>query len=782
MFWLAFTAVPAGATNPSLKVGETLSDPSHIDSFERDVGYKSDIFLVYQSIEDTFYVDELRPIAQSGHIIQLAWEPWDPFSASGANQPAYSLKNISNGSLDGNIRRWARELRDFGYPVRIRPMCEMNGNWTSWSGTVNGNLRADYIPAWRHVHDIFVQEGANNVTWVWSPNRDGSAQDAQSTFNNYYPGDAYVDFIGISGYNWGTMYSGPNWVSTWQSFTEVFGYSYDVFASRSSKPLMISETSTTEVGGDKAAWITDAFAQLPARFPRFDSITWFNLNKETDWRVNSSAASLAAFRNAVAKLDIGPPHVSLQSPGGGSRVSGTTAVNVSATDDNGVSRVELYAGEALVGTLYQAPFNFTLYSRALTDGQYPLKAVAYDYAGKSSSSQVQITIDNSANSNYFFNWYDCRSPGMSTWLVIGNPGSSVARAEVYIGGSLVANYDIGPKGRVTPLFPGFMGGPVKVVCTNGGKLLVSERSTFNGTFTEFPASPGAGLGTDNYLSWYDGASPGIQTWLLIGNQGSQTATVDVEIGNHLVGQYSITNGDVIAPVFPGLMAGPVRVRSTNGQKLTVSERTLVGNSFNELSSQPASKLSSDYNFNWYDDVSPGMKTWVIVNNLGAQAANVDISIGGNGTVSYVIPAGGTITPDYTDVVDGPVRVVSTNSQPLLTSERSLYYGSLEEVSGTSASSLTSSNWFAWYDYASAGMVDWIMIGNTSQQTANVQIRIGGVLMDQYSIPPGDRITPVYPGVINGPVEVRETSGRGLIVSQRVIYNSSFNELMSSPLQ
>jgi len=782
IIWIAFTSGPAAAANPSLKIGETLSDASQLDTYERSIGYKTDIFLFYQNITEPFWADVLRPAAQSGHVIQLAWEPWDPFSGLGPNQPAYSLRNISNGSLDADIRRWARELRDFGYPVRFRPMCEMNGNWTSWSGTVNGNVPADYIPAWRHVHDIFVQEGASNVKWVWSPNRDGSTQAAQYTFDTYYPGDAYVDFIGMSGYNWGTMYSNPGWISTWQSFTEVFGYSYDVFASRSSKPLMISETASTEAGGDKAAWITDVFAQLPTRFPRFDSITWFNLYKETDWRVNSSAASLAAFRNAVAQLDAGPPSVNLQSPGGGATISGTTTVNVSATDDTGVSRVDLFMGESLMGTVYQAPFNFTLNSRALADGQYTLKAVAYDYTGKSSSAQIQVTVDNSADSSYFFNWYDCRSPGMSTWLIIGNPGAATAHAEVYIQGSLYASYDIGAGSRVTPLLSGFMGGPVKVVCTSGGKLLVSERSTFNGSFTELPATPAGDLDTDNYLTWYDEVSAGMRTWLLIGNQGSQMATVDVEIGNRLVGQYNIASGGVLAPEFPGLIGGPVKVRSTNGQKLSISERTIYGNGFNEVSSQPASKLSSDYNFTWYDEGSPGMRTWLIINNFGAQAANVDVNIGGVGAVSYVVPAGGTITPEFPNVINGPVRVVSTNGQPLFTSERSLYHGSLEEVRGMDASSLTGSNWFTWYDYASAGMANWILVGNMNPQTANVQIRIGGILVGQYAIPPGGRITPVYPGVMNGPVEVRETSGRGLLVSQRVIYNSSFNELMGGPLQ
>jgi len=194
----------------------------------------------------------------------------------------------------------------------------MNGDWVSWGGNANGNSPQDYIPAWRHVHDIFVQEGADNVMWVWSPNRDGSTSAAQATFNTYYPGDAYVDYVGINGYNWGTLYNTPQWISSWQSFEEVIRYSYDVAVANTNKPIVICETATTEVGGNaqnggKAQWITDAFNILPSRFPRVAMLAWFNVNKETDWRVESSTASLDAFRAAVAGSATPTPNLSLGS-------------------------------------------------------------------------------------------------------------------------------------------------------------------------------------------------------------------------------------------------------------------------------------------------------------------------------------------------------------------------------------------------------------------------------------------------------------------------------------
>ena len=64
---------------------------------------------------------------------------------------------------------------------------------------------------------------------------------------------------------------------------------------------MIAETASTEVGGDKAAWITNSFASdLPGRLPRVRAVIWWDHVGETDWRVNSSAAALAAYRSVAA--------------------------------------------------------------------------------------------------------------------------------------------------------------------------------------------------------------------------------------------------------------------------------------------------------------------------------------------------------------------------------------------------------------------------------------------------------------------------------------------------
>lgn len=768
--------------NPDTPYGMATND--HLRDFDARINRHTDMWLWYEAIDEPFYADHLRPMAEDGRIIQLAWGPmvycdWQDPDCDYVNQPAYRLKNITRGDFDTEIRRWAREMRDFGYPIIFRPMGEMNGDWTSWSGTVNGNSPADFVPAWRHIHDIFTQEGADNVLWAWAPNVDYTAEDAQNTFNFYYPGDNYTDYIGMNGYNWGTAF--PQWPSSWQSFEDVFKYSYDVAVANTDKPVIVSETASTELGGSKAQWITDAFNRIPVRFPEIEYVTWFSLDKETDWRIDSSAASLEAFRQAVKTPDATPPTVSIDSPATGATLSGNTVISVSASDNETLTKVELYVGDNLALTDTTAPYSFDLSTGAFTDGDYPLTARAYDNAGNTADAVINVTISNGSNRNYYFGWYDNVTSGMQSWVIIGNPGQSVQHADVYIGGVLRGSYDIQPEQRVTPKYDGLVDGPVKIVSTTGGELLVSERVIFNDSFSETKAIPEAELSAEQVLTWYDQQSAGMKSWIVVGNHGSQTAGIDVFIANELRGHYQAAAGDSIALSFPGVMEGPVRVVSTNNQPLTVGERVVYGSSFNEVVGIPEVHLASEYHFTWYDQQSLGMRTWVLVGNQGDQTTDVGIYIADRLMGFYSIPAGGRVTPNFPGTMEGPVRVVSTNDQPLVVSQRSTYHGSFEEVTGTTPDDLENEQWFAWYDYVSMGMKTWILVGNQSGDAVEVDIEIAGNNVGHYTIPPNGRITPIYPGQMNGPVKVMGPANHELVVSQRTTYQNSFDELSGALL-
>jgi beta-mannanase len=251
------------------------------------------LYSYYQSfaLDRDFDASGASAVRARGSVPMITWEPWDPSSGS-ASQPAYSLAAIGSGAYDAYVTRWASEIKAWGQPLYLRFAHEMNGDWYPWAAGVNGNTPAQYVAAWRHVHDLFVRAGATNVTWVWTPNVSlGRAPMAQ-----LYPGDAYVDWVGLDGYNRGTTQS---WGSTWQSFDQVFGSSLAELRAVSSRPIIIGETASTETGGNKAAWIQQFFASLAAS-PDIKAFVWFNLNKETDWRIESSSGARAAFASGVA--------------------------------------------------------------------------------------------------------------------------------------------------------------------------------------------------------------------------------------------------------------------------------------------------------------------------------------------------------------------------------------------------------------------------------------------------------------------------------------------------
>jgi Glycosyl hydrolase family 26 len=263
---------------------------SALDTYAGLVGRVPSIVLSYRDFNVSLVnVTLMQGIAARGSTPLLTVEPWD---SSSRTDPRFTLKKIARGDFDTWFTAGANAAVTYGRKFYLSFAPEMNGPWAPWGTGINGNTPQDYIAAWRHVHSIFVNHGARNVKWVWTANVFGGGTAVD--FTPYYPGSDVVDMLALDGYNWGSL-------DVWQTYSQVFGPSYDKLTKLDSvKPVMIAETASTESGGNKAAWISSAFMrELPVRTPRVKAVVWFDANKETDWRVNSSASSLAAYR-AVA--------------------------------------------------------------------------------------------------------------------------------------------------------------------------------------------------------------------------------------------------------------------------------------------------------------------------------------------------------------------------------------------------------------------------------------------------------------------------------------------------
>ena len=267
-------------------------DAGELAAFEVAAGRHPNLLLVSVGWAfEGFDGQLLADVAEAGMVPMIGWEPWD-YRESATDQPVYALQQIAAGAFDDHILTWARGVRDHGGPVVIRFAHEMNGDWYPWAEAVNGNQPGDYVAAWRHVRRIFDDVGARNALWVWSPNityyRSGPLEPL-------YPGDEWVDWVGIVGYYGHGRAPG----NVWRDFEEIYGATVDEIRGFTAKPILLTEVAATEVGGFKEQWITHFFDEL-ARRPDIIGFVWYERVKESDWRIVSSEAARSAFAAGVA--------------------------------------------------------------------------------------------------------------------------------------------------------------------------------------------------------------------------------------------------------------------------------------------------------------------------------------------------------------------------------------------------------------------------------------------------------------------------------------------------
>ncbi len=278
----------AGARNV-----ETPFEPAQlneVNNFERAVKTHAGITMWFADwAHGVVDPEQLEAVDARGSVPEITWEPWDHSVGKGIPQPEYSLASIAAGNHDDYLQDWAATLRDFGKPVMLRFAQEMNVPETGYPWalpTQNGSGK--YVAAWRHIHDLFQEAGATNVRWVWSPLASGITSE-------FYPGDSYVDVVGLSGFNGGSVLP---W-NGWRSFNRIFGDALPQVAKVApGKPVQISEVSTTYGPGTKEEWVAAMFRAIEDH-PEIRSVVWFNVAKEADWRIQTSSGAERSFAEAM---------------------------------------------------------------------------------------------------------------------------------------------------------------------------------------------------------------------------------------------------------------------------------------------------------------------------------------------------------------------------------------------------------------------------------------------------------------------------------------------------
>ena len=226
-----------------------------------------------------------RGLRDRGVTPLVYWQPTNPADPGAGRFERYD--NTIAGKHDRYIREWARAAKAFGKPVIVRLAHEMNGTWFPWALTNFDNSPSRFVGAWRHVVRIFRNTGARNVRFLWSPfQRCGTCSSA--TYEQFYPGNGYVDYVGVSALNWGDV--------AWTSLAGLVDESLAdlrritrTARNPQGKPVILPEIASNHVGGDKAAWIRDGYAAVFENWKAVRAMSYFDYDTtfagQPDWRL-----------------------------------------------------------------------------------------------------------------------------------------------------------------------------------------------------------------------------------------------------------------------------------------------------------------------------------------------------------------------------------------------------------------------------------------------------------------------------------------------------------------
>jgi len=242
------------------------------------IGKTPNLLEYYASFQEDFNASATRNAWNAGALTLLTWEPY-----------TVPLADIASGKDDAYLRKFAGAVRAANLPVALNFGHEMNGSWYPW-GTKS--KAADFVAAYRHIHEVFDQVGAKKVIWVWTANIVNFVPTVPLA--PLYPGDAYVDWIGMAGYN-------ENW-EKWKS-ADVFDKTVKQVRGFSKKPLLIAETGV-DASPTQAARISELFSYVSTSRDVIGFV-YFDYNQRMDWRFDPAPDALAAFRNGAASPQFG---------------------------------------------------------------------------------------------------------------------------------------------------------------------------------------------------------------------------------------------------------------------------------------------------------------------------------------------------------------------------------------------------------------------------------------------------------------------------------------------
>lgn len=281
-----------GVFYPSQNDG--MIDLEEVNAIEARKNINFDIISFYlawteESIND-FPTDVMNSIAAKNAIPMITWEPWISELSEESN-PRRTFERIAAGEFDDYIRSFATNLSTYERPIFLRFAHEFDNPQYPWHISEE-NSAADFKAAWKHVHRLLKEEGANEVIFVWNPWKARGMQ-------RFYPGDDYVDWIGVTLLNYGPLAKdGEEY-----SFSRLYQPFHTRIRTFTRKPVMLSEFNSVDLGGQQQKWLEDAMASITSDYSEINAVVLFNSaydqnipqnswyeEKYIDWSIDSIQA------------------------------------------------------------------------------------------------------------------------------------------------------------------------------------------------------------------------------------------------------------------------------------------------------------------------------------------------------------------------------------------------------------------------------------------------------------------------------------------------------------
>ncbi|QXM05316.1 glycoside hydrolase family 26 protein [Crassaminicella indica] len=253
----------------------------YLNALEDKIDYTFQFLVRYQSLDVPFPMEEMVNAYKNNRYVELTLQTMH----MGQDNSSITY-DILDGKYDDYFQRYAKKIKEFNHPILFRLNNEMNGDWCVYSSYYSSKDTNLYKEVWRYVYKIFEENGVDNVLWVWNPNDVSFPNFKWNHYLNYYPGDQYVDIIGLTGYNTGTYYQGEKW----REFDEIYPQLYSEYISIFEQPFMITEFGSNEIGGDKVKWINDMFDGFSSnQYKNIKVAIWWN---GIDWDKNMNPARI----------------------------------------------------------------------------------------------------------------------------------------------------------------------------------------------------------------------------------------------------------------------------------------------------------------------------------------------------------------------------------------------------------------------------------------------------------------------------------------------------------